>query len=53
MVHVAVAQDHGSERAVPARGLRLKPGRGQNLLAQIGSGIEEQPAFSVGAHRQA
>ena len=54
VIHVAICQRHRLDRAraqtVIRRGSKL--GRGGDLLAQIGRGVEQQPVGAIDAHRQ-
>ncbi len=50
MIDIGIGQDHGPDRGVaqsPA-GLRLQLGRGCDLLADVGRGVEQHPALPVG-----
>ena len=52
VVDVAIGQHDRRDRAMPRRRFRMQRRRRQDLLAQVGRGVEQDPALPVGADRE-
>src|SRR3546814_9350730 len=51
VVDVAVGQHHGMDRTVPHALARMKLAALEDLLAQVGRGVQQHPALAVGGDR--
>ncbi len=49
MIDIGIGDKNGLDGRLPLRTTRVQTGRSDDLLAEIGRGVEKQPALAVGA----